>query len=63
MHRRTGVGVLLGNLFWALMGPEETLLAFYDMPDLIHDMLYTWLHLNDTMIRRLQRVVEIDESG
>jgi uroporphyrinogen decarboxylase len=45
----------------ALLGPEELLLAFYDMPDLIHDMLQTWLRLNDGLIRRLQETVEIDE--
>jgi len=45
----------------SLLGPEEALFAFYDMPDLVHDMIETWLVVSDTMIGRLQSSVELDE--
>lgn len=38
----------------ALLGPEEVLYAFYDDPDLIHDMMRTWLHLLKTCLLRIQ---------
>jgi uroporphyrinogen decarboxylase len=41
----------------ALLGPEPVLFAFYDDPDLIHDMMATWLHLVKTCLLRTQRLV------
>lgn len=41
----------------ALLGPEEVLYAFYDDPDLIHDMMRTWLHLLKTCLLRVQAKV------
>jgi hypothetical protein len=38
----------------ALMGPEKVLYAFYDDPDLIHDMMRTWLNLVQTCLLRVQ---------
>lgn len=38
----------------ALMGPEKVLYAFYDDPDLIHDMMKTWLRLLKTCLLRVQ---------
>jgi Uroporphyrinogen decarboxylase (URO-D). len=38
----------------AMMGPEKTLLAFYDYPDMVHDMMKTWLHLVKTCLLRVQ---------
>jgi len=45
----------------ALMGPEDVMYAFYDVPDLIHDILNAWVTLSDRMISRLQAKIEIDE--
>lgn len=39
----------------AMMGPERLLTAFYDFPELIHDMMKTWLHLVKTCLLRVQR--------
>ena len=41
----------------ALMGPENTLLAFYDSPDLVHDMMKTWLSLVKTCLLKIQKKV------
>ncbi|NLM77750.1 MAG: hypothetical protein GX173_06650 [Ruminococcaceae bacterium] len=38
----------------ALLGPEAVLYAFYDDPDLIHDMMRTWLNLIKTCLLRIQ---------
>jgi hypothetical protein len=45
----------------ALFGPEDVMYVFYDDPELIHDILKTWMELNDAMIQRLQAKIEIDE--
>jgi len=55
--------LLVGGYMYlrALMGPEEVLLAFYDMPDVIHACMRRWLHLMDTTIARVQQRIELDE--
>jgi hypothetical protein len=45
----------------SLIGPEPLLYAFYDMPDLVHDCMQTWLDLADGVIARHQEYVTIDE--
>jgi len=45
----------------SLIGPERLLYAFYDMPDVIHDCMQTWLKLADAVIARHQQFVTIDE--
>ena len=45
----------------SLIGPEDVLYAFYDMPDVIHDCMQTWLNLSDAVIARHQEYVTLDE--
>jgi len=45
----------------SLIGPERALYAFYDMPDLIHDLMGAWLALADAVIARHQQFVTIDQ--
>ena len=45
----------------SLIGPERLLYAFYDMPEVIHDCMKTWLELADRIIARHQEYVTIDE--
>mgnify|MGYP006279445845 CR=1 FL=1 len=45
----------------SLIGPAELLYAFYDMPDLIHECMRTWLALADAVIARHQEHVTLDE--
>jgi uroporphyrinogen decarboxylase len=45
----------------SLIGPENLLYAFYDMPELIHDCMKTWLELTDHVIAVHQKYVTIDE--
>lgn len=45
----------------SLIGPEELLYAFYDMPEVIHDCLAAWLRLADAVITRHQQHVSLDE--
>ena len=45
----------------SLMGPEKLLYAFYDMPELIHDCMQTWLALADSVIAEHQKYFDIDE--
>lgn len=45
----------------SLIGPADLLYKFYDIPDLIHDCMETWLKLTDTVISRHQEHVTIDE--
>jgi uroporphyrinogen decarboxylase len=45
----------------SLIGPENLLYAFYDMPEVIHDCMRTWLALADAVIASHQRHVPIDE--
>jgi len=50
-------GMAIGGYMYlrAMMGPEGTLLAFYDNPGMVHDMMQTWLHLVKTCLLRVQR--------
>ena len=45
----------------SLIGPEDVLYAFYDMPDVLHDCMQTWLELSDAVIARHQEHVTLDE--
>jgi uroporphyrinogen decarboxylase len=45
----------------SLFGPEELLYAFYDMPELLHDCMETWLRLSDAITARHQQDVTFDE--
>ena len=45
----------------SLIGPQSLLYAFYDMPDLIHACLRSWLELADAVTASHQRYVTIDE--
>lgn len=41
----------------AMLGPEKTCLAFYDSPEMVHDMMKTWLNLAKTCLLRVQKKV------
>ena len=45
----------------SLIGPEALPYAFYDMPDVIHDCMKTWLALCDAVTARHQEHVTYDE--
>ncbi len=45
----------------SLMGPEDVLYAFYDMPELIHECMEAWLSLTDQLIAYHQKYFDIDE--
>jgi len=45
----------------SLIGPETLLYAFYDMPDVVHDCMRTWLKLADAVTTRHQERVTVDE--
>ena len=57
------IGNLIGGYMYlrSLFGPEETLYAFYDQPELIHDCMQTWLNLADAVLAKHQQYVTIDE--
>lgn len=45
----------------SLIGPLDLLYAFYDMPELVHSCMQTWLELADHVITEHQKYVTIDE--
>ena len=45
----------------SLIGPADLFYAFYDMPDVIHDCMQTWLAVADAVIARHQEHVTLDE--
>ena len=45
----------------SLIGPEETLYAVHDQPELIHDCMRTWFELADAVIARHQQHVTIHQ--
>ena len=45
----------------SLVGPAGIMYAFYDMPDVVHDCMRTWLALADAVIQRHQQHVTLDE--
>lgn len=54
---------LIGGYMYlrSLMGPEEIMYAFYETPDLIHDIMIAWLALADAVIAKHQEFVTLDE--
>jgi len=55
-------GLIGGYMYLrSLIGPEHTLYAFYDMPDVVHDCMKTWFELADAVIARHQEYITIDE--
>jgi hypothetical protein len=54
---------LIGGYMYlrSLIGPEQLLYAFYDMPDVVHDCMRGWFELADAVIASHQRSVTIDE--
>ena len=45
----------------SLIGPQDLLYGFYDMPEVIHDCMETWLAVTDAVIARHQQHVTLDE--
>jgi Uroporphyrinogen decarboxylase (URO-D) len=45
----------------SLIGPTDLLYAFYDMPEVVHDCMRSWLTLADAVTARHQRHVTFDE--
>ena len=45
----------------SLIGPADLLYAFYDMPEVVHDCMATWLALAEAVIARHQEHVTLDE--
>ncbi|MCE5197731.1 MAG: uroporphyrinogen decarboxylase family protein [Armatimonadota bacterium] len=45
----------------SLIGPSELLYAFYDMPEVVHDCMQTWLDLAEIYVARVQEHVTLDE--
>ena len=45
----------------SLLGPEELLYAFYDMPEVVHTCMRAWFELADAVIARHQEHVTLDE--
>ena len=41
----------------AMMGPENTLMSFYDSPEMVHDMMKTWLNLVKTCLLKVQKKI------
>ena len=55
-------GLIGGYMYLrSLIGPEQIMYAFYDMPEVIHDCMKSWLLLSDTVIAEHQKHVTIDE--
>jgi len=54
---------LLGGYMYLrnMFGPEGVLYAFYDMADLVHDLMQTWLEVMDYSLARIQQVYSLDE--
>jgi uroporphyrinogen decarboxylase len=54
---------LIGGYMYlrSLIGPEDLLYAFYDMPDVIHACMEAWLALADAVTIRHQAYVTFDE--
>ena len=45
----------------SLIGPVDLMYAWYDMPDVVHDCMQTWLALADAVTARAQKHVTFDE--
>lgn len=48
------------RIMWHLMGDIEMCYAFYDNPDLVHDIMRQWLHMNITAMDRIMKHVEFN---
>ncbi len=44
----------------SLIGPEQIMYAFYDMPEVVHDCMKTWFELADAVSARHQEHVTVD---
>ena len=55
--------LLIGGYMYlrSLIGPTDLMYAWYDMPDVIHDCMQTWLELADVVSARAQEHVTFDE--
>jgi hypothetical protein len=57
-----GQNIIGGYMYLrSLIGPGNLLYAFYDMPEVIHDCMQTWLRLADHITALHQRYVTLDE--
>ena len=45
----------------SLIGPMDLMYAWYDMPDVVHDCMKTWLELADAVTARFQQHLTFDE--
>ncbi len=57
------VGQIIAGPFrvlWHLMGDVNMYYAFYDHPDMVHDMMEHWLRLNTTALDRIVQRVDIN---
>ena len=45
----------------SLIGPMDLMYAWYDMPDVVHDCMKTWLELADAVTARFQQHLTLDE--
>ena len=54
---------LIGGYMYlrSLIGPADIMYAVYDIPDVIHDCMKTWLKLSDAVIAKHQEHVMLDE--
>ena len=54
---------LIGGYMYlrSLIGPAEVMYALYDMPEVVHDCMQSWLSLADAVIARHQQYVTLDE--
>lgn len=48
------------RVMWHLMGDINMCYAFYDDPDLVHDIMQQWLYMNKTVIDRIMGHVDIN---
>ena len=46
----------------SLFGPEGVMYAFYDMPEVVHSCMETWLELAEAVTTRHQQHVTLDEA-
>ncbi len=55
--------VLVGGYMYlrSLFGPTEVMYAFYDMPEVIHDCMQSWLEMAKAAIARHQEYLTLDE--
>ena len=55
--------MLVGGYMYlrSLIGPVDLMYAWYDMPDVVHDCMQTWLKLADAVSARHQQHVTFDE--